>query len=201
MAGSVPDGALDALATRMRFAVVLAVLVGLASLVVGIAIWALDLGWWKDDRAVYDELFVVDFLLLANILLMLGSFVAVGMWIHRAHANLREASDRAYEFSPGWAVGWYFIPIANLFKPFQAMKELWFASHGIDGWRDATAPGLLRVWWLAFVASSISSYGDAFTWVDAVGYLANALSAACLIILMRDITRAQATMSPARVFE
>ena len=57
------------------------------------------------------------------------------MWIHRANRNARGLGAEGMTFTPGWSVGWYFIPIANLWKPFQAMKEIWQASadrlHGV----------------------------------------------------------------------
>ena len=31
-------------------------------------------------------------------------------------------------FTPGWSVGWFFVPIMNPWKPFQAMREIWQAS-------------------------------------------------------------------------
>src|SRR5688500_9582042 len=43
-------------------------------------------------------------------LVFVVSVIVVAMWIHRAHANLRDAGLDGLEFSPGWAVGWYFIP-------------------------------------------------------------------------------------------
>src|SRR5687768_18560933 len=45
------------------------------------------------------------------------SIITVALWIHRAHANLTEVGHDSLEFTPGWAVGWYFIPFANLVKP------------------------------------------------------------------------------------
>jgi hypothetical protein len=72
---------------------------------------------------------------------LLVSIIAVAMWIHRAHANLYEAGAEGLQFTPGWAVGWYFIPFANLFKPFQAMRELWTRSHAEDDPFGKPAPG------------------------------------------------------------
>src|ERR1043166_6019302 len=39
-------------------------------------------------------------------------------WIHRANKNLHCLSTEVMRLSPGWAIGWYFIPVANLFKPY-----------------------------------------------------------------------------------
>jgi len=46
-------------------------------------------------------------------------------WIYRTNKNLHVLSSEHMTFSPGWSLGWYFIPVANLFKPYQAMKEIW----------------------------------------------------------------------------
>ena len=72
-------------------------------------------------------------------------------WVYLAHANLRALGFDGGNFTPGWAVGWYFIPIANLWKPLEAMRELWQASY--EGFmRDRTeTPHILWIWWVTFL--------------------------------------------------
>src|SRR5687768_18623297 len=53
---------------------------------------------------------VVGLAYIAFFLMFVVSVVVVALWIHRAHANLRDAGVGGLEFTPGWAVGWYFIP-------------------------------------------------------------------------------------------
>ena len=72
-------------------------------------------------------------------------------WIYRANKNLGAISGQAMNFTPGWAVGWYFVPIANLFKPFQAMKEIWEVSHK----NKDSATALLGVWWVLWLVSGL----------------------------------------------
>lgn len=55
--------------------------------------------------------------------------ILFAVWLYRMNANLRQLSSKPMEFTPGWMIGWYFIPFANLFKPFQGMRELWQVSH------------------------------------------------------------------------
>jgi len=50
------------------------------------------------------------------------------MWIYRANSNARQLGAQGMKFSPGWSVGFYFIPILWFWKPYQAMKEIWQAS-------------------------------------------------------------------------
>ena len=49
--------------------------------------------------------------------------------------------------SPGWAVGWYFIPFANLIKPYGVMDEIWDGSHQGDEAPDYS-PSTLGLWWM-----------------------------------------------------
>ena len=90
-------------------------------------------------------------------LVFLVSVVVVAMWIHRAHANLRDAGADGLQFSPGWAVGWYFTPFANLVMPFQAMRELWTASHGEADRFGGEAPTEVKLWWGAWLVGNIAS--------------------------------------------
>ena len=57
------------------------------------------------------------------------SYVAVVipflMWISRASKNLWALGASKQKFSPGWAVGWWFIPIAWLWQPYRVTAEIW----------------------------------------------------------------------------
>ena len=39
------------------------------------------------------------------------------------------------------------MPIANLWKPFQALNEIWKATSEPRSWSDQPTPDLLRWWW------------------------------------------------------
>ena len=71
----------------------------------------------------------------------IGSLVFVAtvvlwcVWQHRAQQKAIVLAGGGLRFTPGWAVGWWFIPFANLVKPFQTVRELWEASHGAR-WRE-----------------------------------------------------------------
>lgn len=91
---------------------------------------------------------------LGFLVVYIASVVLISMWIYRAHANLH-AAGYELEFTPGWAVGWYFVPIANLFKPFQVMKEQWAATFGAENSFAGEAPDTIRIWWFSLIASGI----------------------------------------------
>jgi hypothetical protein len=66
---------------------------------------------------------------VATMICMIANFIALLVWIFPAHKNLPALQPtRPLEISPGWAVGWFFVPIMNLFRPFQAMRQLWNES-------------------------------------------------------------------------
>jgi len=79
------------------------------------------------------------------------------MWIHRANRNARGLGAEGMTFTPGWSVGWYFVPFANLWKPCQAMKEIWQASMDPAAWRSQTPPSLVSTWWALWVFSNLLS--------------------------------------------
>ena len=77
------------------------------------------------------------------------------MWTHRANRNARALGATHLQFTPGWAVGWFFIPIANLWKPRQVMREIWHASHDPRGGPDETTPALVSNWWTLWLVTNI----------------------------------------------
>lgn len=94
---------------------------------------------------------------LVDGLLALITVVFFSMWIYRAAANVVAAGIPGFEYTPSWAVGWFFVPIANLFRPFSAMRQIWNASHGEQGERLNHANGLLAFWWGCWIISNIAS--------------------------------------------
>jgi len=87
-------------------------------------------------------------------LLSIGTLVVFGRWIVLAHRNLNGLGIRHTEFTPGWALGWFFIPIANLWKPYQAMRFLWRASHSVQRHELQESTWVLPTWWTLWLISS-----------------------------------------------
>lgn len=93
---------------------------------------------------------VIGYIYLA---LMVVSGILILRWIHRANYNARQLGAEGMEFSPGWSIGYYFIPILNLWKPYQAMKEIWKASKAPSDWRSQSTSGILPLWWFLWLVS------------------------------------------------
>jgi uncharacterized protein DUF4328 len=79
------------------------------------------------------------------------------VWIYRANANARSLGAADLSITPGWSVGWFFVPFANLFKPFVAVKEIWNASKSDPN--EVTAMGgasfIVGAWWSLWIVSNI----------------------------------------------
>lgn len=89
------------------------------------------------------------------LIVLLITGIAFFKWTYRANVNSRGFGAQGMEFSPGWAVGWYFIPIMNLFKPFQALKEIWQVSKNPSDWSNQNSSAVLGWWWALWIASGI----------------------------------------------
>jgi len=82
------------------------------------------------------------------------------MWQHRAQSNLRALGAQGLRFTPGWVVGWWLIPVANLAMPPQTMSELWKGSDpkaGAVDWKAVKLTPLLPLWWAAWLARLVLS--------------------------------------------
>ncbi|MGC6450952.1 MAG: DUF4328 domain-containing protein [Pirellulaceae bacterium] len=91
----------------------------------------------------------------AALLLWIVNAISLGFWIVRAHKNLRAFGIQRLTYTPGWAFGWFFIPILNLVRPFQAMKELWQASHVGAEWSKSSSTKIVNSWWCLWLLSSV----------------------------------------------
>jgi hypothetical protein len=94
-----------------------------------------------------------------TVLALITCAVLFCVWIRRANRNASALGARGMAFTPGWASGWFFIPFANLFKPYQVMREIYQASdpdrddEGDEGallslhWSNQPAPTHMKLWW------------------------------------------------------
>jgi hypothetical protein len=91
-----------------------------------------------------------------NFLVILITGIMFLTWTYLSNRNARALGATGMHFTPGWAVGWYFIPVAMLWKPYQALKETLKASHpdSIEDWRDAPPPTILPIWWTLWIVSA-----------------------------------------------
>ncbi len=128
------------------------------------------------------------------------------IWIYRASANLRSFGIRGLNYTPGWAVGWFFVPFANYIMPYKVTKEIWQASEPtVDQWQTVNPPPLLLSWWIFWIGSNIVGYIsfriiiDAetakallnATWLSFVSDLLSIIAAGLAIYVIKGINQNQ----------
>lgn len=91
---------------------------------------------------------------IAYLIVFVVSGFFILRWIHRANYNARQLGAENMKFTPGWSVGYYFIPILMLWKPYQAMKEIWKASKNPSNWESQETSGILPIWWTLWLISN-----------------------------------------------
>jgi hypothetical protein len=143
-------------------------------------------------------------------LTQLGIVVLFIIWQFRAAKN-NEALDRVgARFGPGWSIGAWFIPLANLVIPVLIMQDLWRGAapetpRGDPRWRSARGSWLIGLWWIAwlvsllrFVASNSGLHDsaslddiEASNTVALVGVVATAIAAVLAAVVVWTLSRRQ----------
>ncbi|MGJ8655642.1 MAG: DUF4328 domain-containing protein [Akkermansiaceae bacterium] len=142
------------------------------------------------------------------IFLFLGSAIAVAIWKFRSMKNAwaMMRSGMRPTVSPGWAVGWYFIPIAMFWKPFTAMSEINVNSSR----RPKRLRPWLGFWWFFWVIAFLmrnagggeDGYYDAGDLkVSATRLLLIGAAGGCLLKIITYITERQMKELDSRKFK
>ncbi len=142
-------------------------------------------------------------------ILTLAASVLWLVWQHRAQSNLRALGAANLRFTPGWAVGWWLIPVANFAMPYLTTRELLKASDPTAGavdWKVRPTGMLLPVWWGAWlfraaltgialsIAGQSSSNVDQLVRQQSFGITADVATIAAAIlavVVIRQIDRRQ----------
>jgi hypothetical protein len=98
---------------------------------------------------------------LLQLVVYLTLIVLFLVWINRANKNARALGAEGMTFTPAACVWWWFAPIFWLWKPYQAVKEIWRASatdRDAD-WRNTRVPALLGWWWFFWIVGNIFAWG------------------------------------------
>lgn len=97
-------------------------------------------------------------------LLLPGIGLCFLVWTYRLSKNLRALGVTGVRNAPAWAVAYFFIPILNLYRPYQVFREIWQASDPDPAarvgraWRDGSSPALLGFWWASDVLANTMAY-------------------------------------------
>lgn len=104
---------------------------------------------------------------IAQLVTYVGSVIAFLAWFFRAYRNLPRLGASSPSHGFGWAIGGWFVPILNLFRPKQIANEVWRGSdpdaprdQGLL-WKDRAVSPLLHWWWAGWLlASTVGNYAD-----------------------------------------
>lgn len=101
-----------------------------------------------DERAAAVQLLILFATLVTGILFL--------VWFRRLYRNLPALSEngRPTAYTSGWAVGWWFVPIASWWFPKTMVDEVYRRTTP-KGRPAAAPPALYLVWWILFIASSM----------------------------------------------
>jgi hypothetical protein len=90
-----------------------------------------------------------------------GCVISFLVWFSRSYRNLRALGAEGLEYSPGVAIGWWFVPVVNCWKPFQVAVEIWRASDPAAAKNDFASragmptPALLAIWWMGWLTALV----------------------------------------------
>jgi hypothetical protein len=91
---------------------------------------------------------------LAQVVLFVATAIVFLRWVYILNDNKRRFKASGLGFTPGWAVGWFFVPVFWFWKPYQAMRELWQVSTDPKKWQSQRPGYLLPLWWFFWVANN-----------------------------------------------
>ncbi|NRA08671.1 MAG: DUF4328 domain-containing protein [Myxococcales bacterium] len=77
-------------------------------------------------------------------------------WLYRVRVNVRALGMRKLRYRREWTLLSFLVPILNLLRPYQVVREIWQASDpqsgGPVGWKAVRTPRFLAYWWLLLLA-------------------------------------------------
>lgn len=153
----------------------------------------------EDSIALFNFFYLIDFVLF----IICGIFFL--LWTYRANQNSHFLNpNHKFEFTPGWSVGAFFIPILNLYWPYKAIREIRLTSL-LDVTKISTNV-LLLVWWISFILRAILLRANAsrvplaseqavqnYFFQSVILSIFAITSAILAVIIVRQINKAQKT--------
>jgi hypothetical protein len=100
---------------------------------------------------------------IAHLAILILTIVFFIMWFRRAYYNLRTLPWHNARYTDGWAAGGWFVPIINLWYPYQIMIDIWRGTqHALKERLGEPQPSTIVGWWWALHLIT-SFYGNITT--------------------------------------
>jgi hypothetical protein len=97
---------------------------------------------------------------IVQLLALITTAVLFLRWFYAAYGNLPLLSAGSPRFKRGWAIGAWFVPILNLFRPKQIANDIWRGSdpqlspEASPDWSGGSLPGLYALWWGGWIVDT-----------------------------------------------
>jgi hypothetical protein len=77
-------------------------------------------------------------------------------WLRAAYRNTDVVAPGLRRYGHGWAIGAWFVPILNVWRPKQIVNDVWRAGSP-SPYAEERPPVLLLAWWLSWIAGTLLS--------------------------------------------
>jgi len=124
----------------------------------------------------------------------LAVIVMLCFFLPQANRNARVLAQDI-QFTPAATIWWFFVPIMNLIRPYQAVSELWNSSepNTTVPWKFGVTPSILRIWWGAWIISTVFERMASKLGVGhGVSLFFDYIAGGALIVILRGLAQRQA---------
>jgi hypothetical protein len=83
----------------------------------------------------------------ANVLVYPAGWIFFFIFLYRAHGNASALGVSQLKYSAGWTIASFFIPLVNLYVPYEAVRDIYRFSIADDGDRPPPRGTPIVSWW------------------------------------------------------
>ncbi|MEU8586389.1 DUF4328 domain-containing protein [Streptomyces sp. NPDC048664] len=87
---------------------------------------------------------------LAQVATLVAAIAVYLCWFYRVRVNAEVFDQSAHSKARGWAIGGWFVPVANLWFPRRVTLDIWDAS---TPWGRRPSHALVNAWWGLWILS------------------------------------------------
>jgi hypothetical protein len=97
---------------------------------------------------------------VAHIIIVILSIVFFIMWFRRAYYNLHTLPWHNARYTEGWAAGSWFVPVINLWWPYQIMMDIWRGTqHALkERLGEPRSAAIVGWWWALHIITNFYNY-------------------------------------------
>jgi hypothetical protein len=133
-------------------------------------------------------------------LVLIATIVVFIIWQFRCAKNLEVLGREGARLGPGWSIGGWFIPLANLVIPVLIFQGFWRATapgtREGRAWTDGRGSALIGWWWGVFLVSNISGFSfgedrtrDEIRTADTSAAVGSALRVVAVVLAIMVVVR------------